>query len=118
MDGVARDDAPDGRAFAAGSEWPISEVPPMPLRRGMVMVRLASRELLSRGMELHEIQTLDRQHALAVQEAHNKWQLQQSRLRNEAANRFFVIAKGWAMLLAAAGGGSVITLLVEHVLLT
>ena len=82
------------------------------------MVRLASRELLSRGMELHEIQTLDRQHALAVQEAHNKWQLQQSRLRNEAANRFFVIAKGWAMLLAAAGGGSVITLLVEHVLLT
>ena len=75
MDGVARDDAPDGRAFAAGSEWPISEVPPMPLRRGMVMVRLASRELLSRGMELHEIQTLDRQHALAVQEAHNKWGL-------------------------------------------
>ena len=81
------------------------------------MVLSASRELSFRGMELERIQALDRQHSLAVQEAHNRWEIQQSRLRNEAAERFFLIAKGWAMLLAAAGGGSVITLLVEHVLL-
>lgn len=103
------------RTFESASEWPIDEMPPMPLRVGIAMVSMASQELSI----LYGImdQALDRQHRLAVQEADNKWQTLQSRLKTEAAKQFQVRAIGWAALGTAFGLGSVLTLVVQHLLL-
>ena len=64
---------------------------------------------------------LDRQHTLAIHKAYQKWVYQQSRLKKEAAERFWIRAKGCAALVSAFGGGSVVgavvTLLIEHRLL-
>lgn len=100
------------RTFESALEWPVDEIPPTPLRVGLAMVRMASRELLFRFGMIDE--ALERQHRLAVQEADNKWQALQSRLKTEAAERFWIWAKGGAALLAAAGGGSVVTLIIQR----
>lgn len=104
------------QGLRADSEWPIDEMPAMPLDTGIAIVRVAAREAsVSRG----DLDTaILMQHRLAVQEADNKWQIQQSALKTEAANRFRTRAKGWAALITAAGGGAVVTLVVEHLLLT
>lgn len=104
------------RSFPANAEWTIGEMPAMPLDVGLAMVRWASMEQHIRYGEFDS--ALVMQHRLAVQEAANKWQAQQSQRKNEAAQRFFVRAKGWATLGFAFGGGSVITLVIEHLLLT
>ena len=83
---------------------------------GLAMVRWASMEQHIRYGEFDS--ALVMQHRLVVQEAANKWQAQQSQRKNEAAQRFFVRAKGWATLGFAFGGGSAITLVIEHLLLT
>ena len=102
-------------SFPANEEWAIGEMPAMPLRVGLAMVRWASMEQQVRFLEFDTM--LFWQHRLAVQEADNKWQTQQSQLKNEAAQRFFLSAKGWAILGFAFGGGSAITLVIEHLLL-
>ena len=103
------------RTFDPRLEWPIHEIPPMPLRVGVAMVRAASRELHFRYGIVD--QALDRQHRFAVQEADNKWQAQQSRLKTEAAKQFQVRAIGWAALGGAFSLGSVLTLVTERLLL-
>ena len=79
------------------------------------MVRVASREL--RYLHGKVKPSLDIQHVLAVQAAAIKWNAEQSRLQTEKAHRFGIRAKGWAALGSAFGGGSIATLLVEHLLL-
>lgn len=78
------------------------------------MVLAASQEL--RVMFGMANRALDRQHMLAAIEADNKWQAQQSRLKTEAAQQFQVRAIGWAALGGAFGLGSILTLVVEHLL--
>ena len=80
-------------SLPSDAEWPIDNMPAMPLSRGMRMVRVASREL--RYLHGKVNPSLDRQHVLAVHEAARKWDAEQSRLATEKANRFFTIAKGW-----------------------
>ena len=103
------------RTTAPDSEWPINDMPAMPLQTGIAMVRMAAREMsVSRG-GLDTASLIRRR--LAAQEADNKWQIQKSVLKTEAANRFWLWAKGVAVLVSAFGGGSVVTLFVEHLLL-
>ena len=102
-------------SFPPDAEWPIDKMPAMPLSTGMRMVRVAFREL--RYLHGKVNPSLLRQHVLAVRAAANKWEAEQSRLATEKANRFFTIAKGLAALGSAFGGGSIVTLLVEHLLL-
>ena len=87
----------------------------MPLEKGLAMVRSAFTELYVSGGMVD--QSILRQHITAAYEARRKWQIEQSWLKNEAAQRFRTRANGWKALLGALGVGSVITLLVEHVLL-
>ena len=98
--------------LGAASPWPFDRMPPMPLEKGLAMVRSASTELyvLSGTVD----QSIQRQHITAVYEAHRKWKTEQSRLATEAADRFWVRAKGLAALIIAAGGGSVVTLIIQR----
>ena len=101
--------------FDANSEWPIDEMPAMPLKKGRVIVRIAARERLLRpGTNSHNFKI---QHFLAVQEASNKWKKQQSELKTEAAKRFRIRAMGLSALIGAFGGGATVTLIIEHLLL-
>lgn len=99
----------------ANAEWPIDQMAAMPLHTGMVMVRTAAIEL----PYAHGVDNLSliRQHRNAVQEADLKWRIEESRLATEAAIRFRIRALGWAAMGIAFGGGSVIVLLVENLLL-
>ncbi len=103
------------RAFACDAEWPIDDMPPMSLEKGLAMVGWAGQELSIRYGVIDE--ALDRQHIAAAYAANSKYETQQSTLKTEAAQRFWIFARGWAVLISAVGGGSVVTLLVEHVLL-
>jgi hypothetical protein len=106
------DDPASDHGLGAASPWPFDKMPPMPLEKGLAMVRSASRELYFPGGTVDP--AIDRQHITAAYEAHRKWKSEQSRLAAEAADRFWVRAKGWAALIAAAGGGSVVTLIIQR----
>ena len=73
-------------SFPSDAEWPIDNMPAMPLRRGMIMVRVASREL--RYLHGKVKPSLARQHVLAVQVADNKWKAEQSRLAYREGSSF------------------------------
>ena len=96
------------------SEWPIDEMPAMPLRVGLAMVRMAMREVPPEHRRIAP--AVMRQNRLAVQAADNKWRIQQSQLRNEAAARFRTRALGLAALAGASGAGSVLTMIIQHLL--
>ncbi len=103
-------------SFPTDGEWPIGDMPAMPFKDGMNMLRVAFREQMFLRHKEANVDLL-LQHKLAVREADNKWQIQKSVLKTEAANRFWLWARGVAVLVSAFGGGSVVTLLVEHLLL-
>ena len=94
----------------ADSEWPVDEMPAMPLAEGKRMVRIAMRELYFLYAAVDY--ALIRQHLLAVREADNKWRIQQAQLKTESAKRFRIIALG----LATLGGTSVIILIIRYFL--
>ena len=99
----------------ANSERPIDEMPAMPLEKGMAMALMAIEEeyYVWASVDL----TFIRRQFFAAQEADNKWQKLQSERDTEKANRFWIRARGWARLAAAFGGGSMVTLVIEHLLL-
>ena len=93
------DFASEVQGLAATSEWPLDRMPPMPLEKGLAMVISANNEMsICYGvmdMSLH------RQHVLAAYESDRRWRADQSRLDTEVANRFGILATGWAKLASA-----------------
>ena len=101
--------------LGAASPWPFDKMPPMPLEKGLAMVRSAIRELYF--LDGAGDQAIIRQHVTAAYEAHRKWRAEQSRLKTESSHQFQVRALGLAALGSAFGLGSVLTLVAQHLLL-